>query len=135
MLRSLLTLVRGWRAALLLVVVACASPSRASAECGSHVIILNSSAVGEQQHAMPTPDEMPAAPQLPCSGPNCSRTPDHPTPSPFAPVVTPDSGGKEAAHTLGMVEPPAGSPSYPESSLSSRPISRASSVFHPPRIG
>lgn len=133
MLRSLLTLVRGWRAALLLVVVACASPNRASAECGSHVTVLNSPADGVND-ALPVAGEMPATPKAPCSGPNCSRTPDHHTP-PFAPVVTPSPNAKEAAHALVVIDFPDGAPSYPDPLHSARPVSRASSVFHPPRIG
>src|SRR6266511_4564904 len=119
MVRSLPKLVRGWRAALLLVVVACASPSRASAECGSHVLVLNAPTDGEN-HAMPVAGEMPASPKAPCSGPNCSRTPDHHTP-PFAPVVTPDPGGKEAAQALCGVEQPDCAAAYPETPLSMQP--------------
>jgi hypothetical protein len=133
MLRSPLTLVRDWRAALLLVVVACASPNRASAECGSHVLVLNAPADGEH-HALPVAGEMPASPKAPCSGPNCSRTPDHHTP-PFAPVVTPSSTAKEAAHALDVIEFSDGTSSYPDPLHSAHPISRASSVFHPPRVG
>jgi hypothetical protein len=84
---------------------------------------------------MPVAGEMPTSPKAPCSGPNCSRTPDHHTPSPFAPVVTPDSTAKEAAHASGAIELPDGAPAYPERLLSSTSISRTSSIFHPPRIG
>jgi hypothetical protein len=135
---SLRSLFRGWWAALLLVVVACASPGRATAECGDYVVILNTNdPASPDGRATPfsTPTgsvEHPASPKVPCSGPNCSRSPER-HPAPFAPVSPPGPHGKEVVQTLGSVEPTDSASSRICDFISPRPIRRASSVFHPPR--
>jgi len=133
----LLSLVRGWRAALLLVVVACASPQRAAAECGDYVTILNAPA-GSTRHAMPSPadtGETRAPARPPCHGPNCQGAPDRHVPPP-APVAPAGPQGKELAQHLDVVDaveaPPA---TFDRDTSSPRPVRRASSVFHPPRLG
>lgn len=129
---SLTALFRGWQAALLLVAVACASPGRAAAECGDHVVILTNP-TNQDGHATPATADVP--PKAPCSGPNCSRPPERPAP-PLAPVSVSGPHGKEAAPLLGAVEPPDLAPSSRAADLTSpRPIRRATSVFHPPRAG
>jgi hypothetical protein len=125
---------RGWRAALLLVVIACASPNRATAECGDYVVVLNANdPASPDGRATPTGMlDHPASPEVPCSGPNCSRAPDR-HPAPLAPVSTAGPHGKEVVQTLGSVEPSDRASSRLCDSISPRPIRRASSVFHPPR--
>ena len=103
MLSPLTSLFRGWRAALLLVVVACATPGRATAECGDHVTVLNGQATNAL-HATPAPVGTPASPKVPCSGPNCSRLPDRPAPLP-APAPVSGPHGKELAHVLDLLGP------------------------------
>ena len=122
-------------------------PNRASAaECGEYVHH------PEPQHlrpcaadriegrattpfAIPTTDtaESPARPKGPCSGPNCSGRPDH-HPAPLAPVPTSGPHAKEVAQLHGAVAPSDGASSRLGDFISPRPIRRASSVFHPPRL-
>src|SRR5581483_12182218 len=92
-------LLRGWRAALPLVAVACFSPGRAAAECGDYVTILNGPAVSGH-HAMPEGGPAPAKP--PCHGPNCSGSPVR-EPAPLAPVVPAGSQAKELTEHTGHV--------------------------------
>jgi hypothetical protein len=126
---------RGWRAALLLVAAACATPGRAAAECGDHVVILNGPhARANPGHAAPPAADESPAPARPCSGPNCSRRSGH-HPAPPAPVPNTGPGGKEVAPILGAVEPPDGASARFDDCTSPRPIRRASTVFHPPRFG
>src|SRR5215212_1147446 len=121
---------RGWRVALLLVVVALLSPQRASAECGSHVTVLNPTA--ESQHeAMPPTGGEPAKP--PCQGPNCSGAPERPMPTPAPPAPT---GGqvKELVPGAGLPDRADPSPSpFDRARTTARPIHRPLSIFHPPR--
>jgi hypothetical protein len=139
MFAPLTSLCRGWRAALLLVAVACATPGRAAAECGDHVIILNAKASASRDgRATPSSTEgaaeSPVAPRPPCSGPNCSSAPErHPPPS--APVPSSGPTGKEAAQALVQIEQPDRASARVGDLMSPRPIRRASSVFHPPRVG
>jgi hypothetical protein len=128
--------VRGWRAALLLVVLACATPGRASAECGDHVLILNQPTARADQggHAAPASDAPAAPPRAPCSGPNCSQGSDR-HPAPFTPASPPGPHGKEVAQLLESVEQPDGLSVRACDFLSSRPIRRVSAVFHPPPLG
>ena len=130
---------RGWRAPLLLVAAACASPGRASAECGDHVIILNGPAAANAKTthtpANPTPDATPAAPRPPCHGPNCSGSPA--PKAPLAPITAPTTQLKEQAGHAGSeceADRDSGTPFGPDSDCAC-PIRRASSVFHPPRLG
>ncbi|QJW93285.1 hypothetical protein FTUN_0791 [Frigoriglobus tundricola] len=131
MFAPLTSLVRGWRAAWLLVVLACAKPGRAAAECGDHVTILNTQ-VNPTDATASSPSGTPAPLNAPCSGPNCSRLPDrHP---PLAPAPVSEPSGKEAAAILGLL----GAPDLARFALapaatSHRPIARATAIFHPPR--
>ncbi|QJW97799.1 hypothetical protein [Frigoriglobus tundricola] len=123
---------RGWRAALLLAAAACATPGRATAECGDHVTILTPRA-NPSAPATPAPIEAPAPLKAPCSGPNCSRLPDRHAP-PVAPAPVSEAFGKELAQLLGLFDPLDGVPAWRVPALSSsRPVSRAPSIFHPPR--
>jgi hypothetical protein len=132
---------RGWRAAFLLVAAACASPGRASAECGDHVIILNGPAAANAKatptpaNPIPTPDTQPAAPRPPCHGPNCSGSPA--PKAPLAPITAPTSQFKEqAGQVVGDCDEGGDQGArFGRDSDSPRPIRRPSSVFHPPRLG
>jgi hypothetical protein len=137
---ALPSLLRGWRAALLLA--ACATPGRASAGCGDYVTVLNApnDPAAASHHAMLAPDGTtggttgsPAKP--PCHGPNCSESParDVPPVPPPAPVSAPV---KELTHRLvapSGADDPRGS--FDRDPSSPRPVRNPSSVFHPPRIG
>src|SRR5438270_582684 len=128
-------LVRGWRAALLLAAAACATPGKASASCGDYVTILNGQS-NSDHHATPAaPGETPTPAKPPCRGPNCSGSPtrDAPPVPPPAPVSTP---AKELTHNLGTLGGADGPRDpFARDASSPRPVRRASSVFHPPRLG
>jgi len=132
---SLPSLLRGWRAALLLVAAAYATPGRASAGCGDYVTILNDSSGASHHHVMPAPGEATESPaKPPCHGPNCSESPArHFPPVPPVPVSAP---AKELTHSFGSL---AGANdrrrSFDRDDSSPRPIRNPSSVFHPPRLG
>jgi hypothetical protein len=116
--------------ALLLVVGALLSPQRASAECGSHVTVLNPTA--EAQHAaVPTTNGEPV--KLPCQGSNCSGAPERHVPPPAPPAPT---GGqvKELVSSAGLLDraDPTHSP-FDRARTTPRPIHRSLSIFHPPR--
>ena len=148
------SLLRGWRAALLLVAVACAPPQRA-AECGDVVTILYAPG-GSTSHAMPSPagagDLL--VPTRPCQVPNCQAATARHFP-PLALVVPTEPQGKFPAQCLEQLDdanepgesfdgdtssprrirantPPA---SFDGEASSTRPVHRATSVFHPPRLG
>jgi hypothetical protein len=117
---------------MLVIVAACASPDRATAGCGDYVTILNGTSAGSHQDG---PTE-PGGPQkAPCQGPNCSGDPvRHQAPlAPAAPVAP------QVKEVAGTIDGPASEASLRFllhiDSSSARPISRPSSVFHPPRIG
>lgn len=124
------TSVRGGRAALLLVVTACATPGRASADCGDHVVVLAPGAAAHDAGATGHRER----PQAPCSGPNCSRAPERHAPQP-APVASPAPHGKEAAHATAPAAPDDRTASRPPEFTSPRPLRRAVPIFHPPRAG
>lgn len=130
---STLPRLRDWRAALMLVVVACAAPGRATAMCGDDVVLQS-----DHVHARPdgraatAPARGAERPKAPCSGPNCSQTPER-QPAPFAPAPAPQ--GKEVAQVLDSIEPADGAQARACYFISPRPIHRPSSVFHPPRLG
>jgi hypothetical protein len=130
------SLVYAWRVALLLVVVACSTPARAAAECGDYVTILNSSqnASHTTSVANPNPEQMPAKP---CHGPNCSSSPAREFPPvPPAPSTSTNSVKESARNAAGTDDAVAalGSP-FDRDLTSPHPIRRASSIFHPPRLG
>ena len=131
MLRPSPLLVRGWRAALLLVAVACSTPGRASAGCGDYITYPDSH---QDRHAAPTADQHGSTPaKSPCDGRDCSgKTPRDSLPIPAAPSVSPQA--KEAARQLDVAgdSDPSSGPALLDPT-SSRPIRRAPSIFHPPR--
>jgi hypothetical protein len=132
---TLSSLIRGWRAALVLVAAACLTPDRASAGCGDHVTILNGSSQSDHQAGRADPSDQSGPSRLPCQGPNCSGEPLHHQ-APLAPVTTVTPQGKEIVQTLLGPSGDNGLPSLLDRDFSTaHPIRRASSVFHPPRIG
>lgn len=124
---TLHTLFRGWRVALLLVVVALLSPQRAAAGCGDHVTVLDPTAQPSRD-AAPTADH--SAPLPPCSGPNCSRTPEHNAPPPVPTV----SSAKQSVPGAGLLDraDPAHAP-FDRIDAAGCPVYRPFFVFHPPR--
>ena len=110
---------------LALLLVDVLSPSVARAGCGDH---LRAVRVGAPQ-AEPSP--MPATPGEPCTGPNCSRAPEH---LPLAPasvkVTLPDLDAR-------LCEPPArdgsGEAGWLRRPDSHFPVRISVSIFHPPR--
>lgn len=134
MVSLLRSLFRGWRAAVLLVVVACATPDRATAGCGSHVVVLNPmTSFDSTEHAPRAPmdlTERPKGPQKPCSGPNCSRAPD---PAPFAPAPLSAPRTMDASPVLGSADRADLSARVCEST-SPRPVRRSADIFRPPPL-
>ena len=123
------TTFRGLRVALLLVAGALLSPQRASAECGSHVTVLNPAA--EARHDAMPPTDGHGQPLPPCQGPNCSGAPERQFPTPAPPAPT---GGqvKElvSGGLLDRTDPPHFS--FARAHTTARPIHRPFSIFHPP---
>jgi hypothetical protein len=136
MISQFLSPLRILRVALPLVVVACLTPNRASAECGDYVTILNGTAArhafpGDTPDAAADPGRAPVRP--PCEGPHCSGSPARQAP-PLAPVVPIGSQAKELTQHLGTDGSEADRGAACDRDMSSsRPIRRASSIFHPPR--
>src|SRR5688572_25234984 len=122
---------RGWRVALLLVAGALLSPQRASAECGSHVTVLNPTAESRHDAMPPTDGGEPV--KTPCQGPNCSGAPERHSPTPAPPAPT--SGQvKELVSAAGLSDRADPSPSpFAHARTTARPIHRPLSIFHPPR--
>ncbi len=108
-------------------VIALAWAGNATAGCGDHVVILKPAGVG-------TTDDTPA-PKAPCHGPHCSAEPANPLPVPTTSGIVPTPSAKEQ-FTPVDVSPPADdrSPAHRFEFTSPRPIHRASSIFHPPRV-
>jgi hypothetical protein len=120
-----------------------ASAGRAAAECGDYVTILNGSGSSGHQSgtrsghdAVPGGTPTPAPAKPPCHGPNCSGSPAREAP-PLAPVAPTGTQAKELTQHLGPVNSPDAEPgsAFDRDITSHRPIRRASSVFHPPRLG
>ncbi|HSQ54576.1 MAG TPA: hypothetical protein VLM40_02440 [Gemmata sp.] len=123
-------LVRGWRAAVLLAAVALCTPEKAFAGCGDYITY-----PGDHQPTTANHPDTSIPPKPPCHGPNChGNTPHEFPPAPPAPVTSPV---KEDARLIGLVETPGDSDHshFDRDSDSARPIDRAFSIFHPPRIG
>lgn len=129
------SLIRYWRAGLLLAVGIAFTPGRARAECGDYITIHN--AAPGSHHSQTTHNNLGERTpfKLPCHGPNCSRSPERQSP-PFAPPVVVGSPVKEQAqHVTAIDNDGTSSSSFARDNTSFRPIDRASSVFHPPRLG
>src|SRR4051812_25963603 len=85
-------LVRGWRAAVLLAVTACATPDRATASCGDYLTLHSGSDHVAEYPTLPKTDS--SDPHPPCHGPNCSNAPVH-HPVPLAPATISGPQAKE----------------------------------------
>jgi hypothetical protein len=127
-------LFRGWRAALVLVVAACAIPQRATAGCGDYVTIRNVSDLPNHQSGMvETDSHLPA--KMPCHGPNCSEAPARQQ-APLAPVSPVESQVKEVVQSFLALYLPVESPhGFNRDCSSPLPIRGTSFIFHPPRNG
>jgi len=126
-------LFRGWRAALLLVVAACATPDRATAGCGDYVTIRNASDSPSHQSGMEADTHLPA--KMPCHGPNCSEAPVRQQ-APLAPVSPVEPPVKEVVRSLLALNVPVPSSNrFDRDCSSQRPIRGTATIFHPPRNG
>jgi hypothetical protein len=135
-------IVRNWRTVLVFAVGMLFAPSRASAECGDYIKILNHKTDSKHSPAA-FGSEFPIANDLnnnspikaPCHGPNCSNAPVRDFP-PSAPSVPVSSSIKEMTEQIAIKFEVSSTPDKFERDHSSqRPIYRAFSVFHPPRLG
>jgi hypothetical protein len=133
--RSLLHLIYRARAALLLLAVICAAPSRAEARCGHQTSIFKAplaAPADEPRAAEPESQPAPVAPaRCPCNGPNCSDRQDRDAPPPSASPTAPRAVEATVAPPLSLR--PAPQPAFARDRSSARPIDRTLSVFHPPR--
>jgi hypothetical protein len=131
---------RLWRALLLLVVAAFVNSGRAKAECGDYISIRIPGSNADLAQTTPSfrdrsvherGDTSPI--ELPCKGPHCSRSPVREIP-PLAPIIPLGFEGKELVQNLAAThEDVAFSFLFVRDNTPLRPISWASSVFHPPR--
>jgi hypothetical protein len=138
------SLLRNAPAALLLVVVACLTPDRASAGCGNHVPLFTDPLPLTEQKAntnesSPAPCTGPdclrqaneSRPVPPCHGPGCSQQPTRDAPAPTASrIVSPTT---DAALNAVSSHCDSTCRVFPRDLSSLHPIARPSSVFHPPR--
>lgn len=129
---TLHALFRGWRAALLLVVVALLSPQRAAAECGNHVVVLSPTVQSRHDASAPS-DADPLSTPKPCNGPGCSKKPDRPEPlsAPPAPSVAQVKQLVPGAGLLNANDPTHSH--FDRDGANERPVYRPFSIFHPPR--
>jgi hypothetical protein len=122
---SLTPVIVGPGIAVLLAGAMLTSPSRAVAECGHYVTILNTSKPFDHKADLPQPSESP------CEGPTCSNqlpvptapvpTPVNPKPEVKAALVSTDDAGRAASRRFGL------------SKSQLLPADRPDSIFHPPR--
>lgn len=116
------------RAALPLAVLAVLlAAGRATAGCGDHVVILKQTTEQQQDESVPTPVKPP------CHGPNCKAGPvDHtpPLPSPVVQVTSAKELFTPIAVSAGADHPCV---RWPFDLHSRLPVSRPTSIFHPPR--
>ena len=127
------SLVRGWRAAVLLAVAACATPDRAAASCGDYLTLHNGSGHAAEYPTLPNTNS--SNPPPPCHGPNCSGAPVH-QPVPLAPASISGPQAKEVVQALDPLDADQ-SPrlAFDRDTNCVLPIDRTSSIFHPPRLG
>jgi hypothetical protein len=142
MISSLSSLLRGWPVVLLLVAWFGFTPGLALAECGYYLTIRNAP-LGSTHHPSttsadhPIPDDVgtPSPLKRPCNGPNCSSSPVREFP-PLAPITPASASVKEVAQSFSTLDVEVNSAgSFGCGLICPRPIHRASSVFHPPRLG
>jgi hypothetical protein len=119
-------LFRGWRAALVAAVAACAAPAPAHAGCGDYVVIRD--ATGEPAA---TPDH---GDPLLCHGPNCTGSPTRDPLAPAAPPA-PHAGAKECVAFGTAADPGDARTAFPIPTSDACPPGPASAIFHPPRAG
>jgi hypothetical protein len=124
--------IRGWRAALVLAAVVLFNSGDASAACGDYITYANTP---KSEHAEPTTTKAhttsPTKP--PCEGPNCSGVPLREFPSPPPAPVTNQT--KEQVRVFVPHEDDVTCYTFERDPSFPRPIDRADSIFHPPRLG
>ena len=110
------------------------TPGRAAAECGDYVTVL-----GEQvSHGSPQPDAdrshgMPARPDRPCHGPNCSSNPTTPAVPVSPPVTSPSDSKNLVAGLVGDRDDFPGAGWSLSLTSEGRVVRHPRSIFHPPR--
>lgn len=108
-------------------VIALAWTGNATAGCGDHVVVLKPAG------ASTTDDTLP--PKAPCHGPHCSAEPGHPLPAPTTSGIVPTPSAKDQFTPLDSAAcDDRQSLDRPFEFTSTRPIHRAKSIFHPPRV-
>jgi hypothetical protein len=141
MFHNLSSLVLYWRAVLPLFAVVLLSPGRASAECGDYITIRGSTSNTQLSHSMPFVDRMGlyevgfSIPiKKPCQGPNCSSSPQRESP-PITPVFPVSARVKELVKQAELTDDtPARNSSLLGDDFAQKPIDRAFSIYHPPRV-
>lgn len=130
---SLPSLVRGWRVALLFVAFASVSSGQAQAGCGDHLAVWNPNAAiaAVASNQLVEQAVLPFSP-IPCSGGNCSESPGR-TSKPIDLVVSSGTQLKVAVAIPELIVLRDHTSMQVCDVISSRPIVRASSIFHPPR--
>jgi hypothetical protein len=124
---SLISVIVGPSVAVLLAGAMLTSPSRAVAECGHYVTILNSSKPFDHKADPPQPFESP------CEGPTCSNH----LPVPTAPVPAAANSKPEVKAALVSTDD-AGRGTWRRFGFSKSQLllaDRPDSIFHPPRGG
>ena len=130
---SLPSLVRGWRAALLLVVFLYVSSGNANAGCGDHLAVWNpnSTRPAISTNQLIEQSVLPFSP-TPCSGGNCSESPGRSS-KPIGVAVASGPQFKVAVSIPELIVIRDHTSTQICDIVSSFPIVRASSIFHPPR--
>jgi hypothetical protein len=114
-------------------------PSRATAECGDYVIILNHNSASKQQEELKShvPTETSSdrgRPHLPCRGPNCSSNPSRHSVPLSAPVPT----RNESKVSITQPKPENAGTEKEECChfpiCKELPVHIPDPVFHPPRV-
>jgi hypothetical protein len=110
-------------------------PSKAFAECGDYVQILNrpknEKLASHIPHPVPNPDEKSTPTPSPCRGPHCSNDPSTPQPLTAIKITLPtyeesiDHLADDFDEVIGVMW------AFPISNV--RPIHKSRSIFHPPR--
>jgi hypothetical protein len=132
-------LIRLWRALLLLIAAFALTQGRASAECGDYITIRHAARVANQHESMPWTvpptlnDIKNTVPEnLPCRGPNCSRSPGQNLP-PLAPVAPVISLAKGLIQDIQPIDEATQHSPLARDFTFILPINRPFPIFHPPR--
>lgn len=113
-------------------------PSRATAECGDYVVILNKNSASNQQvemdsHAQFDPSNDRGHPRTPCRGPNCSSNPFQHTAPLAAPVPTRNESKVSTTQLTPEIAVSDQEEWWPFPTSNESPVHTPDPVFHPPR--